>query len=75
MPTRPAADNLFKGRHFDQNIILLCIRWYLSFKLSSRDLVQMMSEPGIVWHIPQFSVGFSAMFLNLKSGGVGMPGR
>jgi transposase-like protein len=39
---------LFKGRHFDQEIILLCVRWYLSFKLSSRDLVQMMTERGIV---------------------------
>ena len=48
MPTRPVSDDLFKGRHFDQEIILLCIRWYLSFKLSSRDLVQMMSERGIV---------------------------
>jgi transposase-like protein len=47
MPTRPADDDLFKGRHFDQEIILLCIRWYLSFKLSSRDLVQIMSERGI----------------------------
>ena len=39
---------LFKGRHFDQDVIVLCVRWYLSFKLSSRDLVQMMSERGIV---------------------------
>src|SRR5437764_9091820 len=29
-------------------LILLCVRWYLSFKLSSRDLVQMMAERGIV---------------------------
>src|SRR5262249_32357049 len=34
-------------RHFDQEIIVLCVRWYLSFKLSSRDLVQIMSERGI----------------------------
>ena len=27
---------------------MLCVRWYLSFKLSSRDLVQMMTERGIV---------------------------
>jgi transposase-like protein len=27
---------------------VLCIRWYLSFKLSSRDLVRMMAERGIV---------------------------
>ena len=42
-----SAQDLFKGRHFDQEIIILCIRWYLTFKLSSRDLVQMMSERGI----------------------------
>src|ERR1700741_4598553 len=47
--TQPApARDLFKGRHFDQDVIVLCVRWYLSFKLSSRDLVQMMSERGIV---------------------------
>src|SRR3984893_2492974 len=40
------ARDLFKGRHFDQEIIVLCIRWYLPFKLSSRDLVQMMAERG-----------------------------
>jgi transposase-like protein len=42
-----SAQELFKGRHFDQEIIILCVRWYLSFKLSSRDLVQMMAERGI----------------------------
>src|ERR1700730_2475940 len=41
-----SAQDLFKGRHFDQEIIVLCIRWYLPFKLSSRDLVQMMAERG-----------------------------
>src|SRR5438477_11794675 len=45
-PSSPV--DLFKGRHFDQEIIVLCVRWYLSFKLSSRDLVQMMTERGIV---------------------------
>jgi transposase-like protein len=43
-----SAKALFKGRHFDQEIIVLCVRWYLTFKLSSRDLVQMMAERGIV---------------------------
>ena len=45
--TTPSPD-LFKGGHFDQEIIVLCVRWYLSFKLSARDLVQMMTERGIV---------------------------
>ena len=40
-------DKLFKGRHFDQEIVVLCVRWYLSFKLSYRDLVCMMNERGI----------------------------
>ena len=39
--------DLFKGRHFDEEIIVLCVRWYLRYKLSSRDLVQMMAERGI----------------------------
>ena len=42
-----SAQDLFKGRHFDHEIIVLCVRWYLTFKLSSRDLVQMMAERGI----------------------------
>ena len=40
--------DFFKGRHFDHEIIVLCVRWYLTFKLSSRDLVQMMAERSIV---------------------------
>ena len=38
------ASELFKGRQFDREVIVLCVRWYLSFKLSSRDLVELMSE-------------------------------
>jgi transposase-like protein len=41
------ALDLFKGRHFDREIIVLCVRWYLRYKLSSWDLVQMMAERGI----------------------------
>ena len=46
MNATTAAD-LFKGRHFDHEIIVLCVRWYLSYKLSSRELVEMMDERGI----------------------------
>jgi transposase-like protein len=42
-----ATTELFKGRHFDQQVIILCVRWYLSYKLSSRDLVDMIGERGI----------------------------
>jgi putative transposase len=35
---------LFEGGHFDREVIILCVRWYLRFKLSFRDLVEMMAE-------------------------------
>jgi hypothetical protein len=38
---------LFEGRHFDREIIVLCVRWHLRFKLSFRDLVEMMAERGL----------------------------
>ena len=38
---------MFKGRHFDQEIIVLCVRWYVTYKLSYRDLAAMMLERGI----------------------------
>jgi hypothetical protein len=43
----PGVDELFDGRHFDREIIVLCVRWYLRFKLSFRDLVEMMAERGL----------------------------
>jgi hypothetical protein len=39
--------DLFAGRHFDREVIVLCVRWYLRFKLSYRDLVEMMAERGL----------------------------
>jgi len=42
-----SVEELFKGRHFDQEIVILCVRWYLSYKLTFRDLVAMMGERGL----------------------------
>jgi len=42
------VEALFKGRQFDQEIIVLCVRWYLRYKLSTRDLVEIMAERGVV---------------------------
>src|SRR5258708_8010771 len=41
------VEELFKGRHIDRGIVILCVRWYLRFKLSLRDLVEMMAERGL----------------------------
>ena len=47
MKSPVCLDELFKGRHFEREIIILCVRWYLRFKLSFRDLVEMMAERGL----------------------------
>jgi IS6 family transposase len=38
---------LFVGRHFRAEIILLCVRWYLRYPLSYRNLEEMMAERGV----------------------------
>jgi hypothetical protein len=43
----PHASSLFRGRHFDRTVIILCVRWYITYKLSYRDLVEMMAERGV----------------------------
>ncbi|WP_375542633.1 IS6 family transposase [Paraburkholderia sp. CNPSo 3272] len=42
-----SLDELFAGRHFDRDVIILCVRWYLRYKLSLRDLVEMIAERGL----------------------------
>jgi len=37
----------FKWRHFQRDIILLVVRWYLAYALSYRDIEEMMQERGI----------------------------
>jgi transposase-like protein len=37
----------FKWRHFQAELILLCVRWYLRYSLSYRDLEQLMAKRGL----------------------------
>jgi IS6 family transposase len=39
--------DLFKWRHYESEIILTCVRWYLRYALSYRDLEEMMTERGL----------------------------
>ena len=41
------SDSPFKWRHFESQIILLCVRWYLRYCLSYRDLEEIMAERGL----------------------------
>jgi transposase-like protein len=47
--TKPIArDPIYRRRRFEGEIIELCVRWYISYRLSYRDLVAMMAERGLV---------------------------
>ena len=38
---------LFRGRHFRDEIILLCVRWYLRYSLNYREIEEIMMERGL----------------------------
>jgi len=40
------ADISFKGRHFQKDMILQSVRWYLAYSLSYRDIEELMQERG-----------------------------
>jgi hypothetical protein len=41
-------DAIYRGRRFQTETIELCVRWYITYRLSYRDLAAMMAERGIV---------------------------
>lgn len=40
----------FKWRHYQSKIILQCVRWYLSYSLSYRQVAEMVNERGLDIH-------------------------
>jgi len=48
MARRIARDPIYSGRRFSAETIETCVRWYITYRLSYRDLVAMMAEQGIV---------------------------
>ena len=43
--TKPIArDPIYRKRLFDADIIVLCVRWYISYRLTYRDLVEILAE-------------------------------
>ena len=43
-----ARDAMYRRRRFEAEIIQLCVRWYITYRLSYRDLVAMMADRGLV---------------------------
>ena len=42
-----ARDPIYRRRRFQSETIELCVRWYLTYRLSYRDLLEMMAERGV----------------------------
>src|SRR6187551_3062526 len=47
MTTAIARDPIYRRRRFQAEIVELCVRWYITYRLSYRDLAAMMAERGI----------------------------
>ncbi len=59
--------NVFKGRHFQRDIILWAVRWYCKYDISYRELQEMLAERGVnVDHT--FIAGFSDMHRRWENG-------
>jgi putative transposase len=43
----PGRNPLFVKRWFSDDVIIMCVRWYLRFRLSYRDLASITAEFGI----------------------------
>src|SRR2546430_16890342 len=41
-------DPIYRCGRFQTEIMELCVRWYITYRLSYRDLVAMMAERGVV---------------------------
>jgi transposase-like protein len=63
-------DLIYRRRRFDAEIIERCVRWYITYRLSYRDLQAMMAERGVVvshstilrWvrrYVPEFEKRFN----------------
>ena len=44
MPRAAPRDPIYHGRRYSPEVIELCVRWYLTYRLSYRDLSAMMAE-------------------------------
>jgi putative transposase len=43
----------FKGTHFPKEVILMGVRWYVAYALSTRHVEELMEERGVnVYHSP-----------------------
>jgi len=47
MPKAQERDPIYRHRRFPAEVIETCVRWYITYRLSYRDMVAMMAERGV----------------------------
>ena len=46
--TKPMErEQIYRKRWFDAQIIVLCVRWYVDYRLTYRDLMEMIAERAV----------------------------
>ncbi len=70
--TKPLErDAIYLKRHFDAEITVLSVRWYITYEVSYRDLAAMMAERGVVVShttIMRLVIRYAVRFLVVKAG-------
>jgi transposase-like protein len=57
-------DSMYRKRAFDADIIELCARWYLTYRLSCRDLVEMMAGRDVETDMGHYRKRHAAVIAN-----------
>jgi len=47
-PVHIGRDTIYRCRRFSAETIELCVRWYITYRLSYRDLAAMMAERDVI---------------------------
>ena len=76
MPRDRRRDPIFRYRRYEDDVVVLCVRWYISYRLSLRDLAEVMAEvmaergldlyPSTIWRwvqrfVPEFEKRWDAL--------------
>ena len=72
MPRHYRRDPIFRYRRYEDDIVVLCVRWYISYRLTIRDLTEMMAERGLaiypstIWRwvqrfVPEFEMRWDTL--------------
>jgi hypothetical protein len=72
--TKPIGrDTIYRCRRFSAEYIELCVRWYLTYRLSYRDLAAMMAERDVIVSHTTIMRGCCAMRRSTSADGLAFP--